>query len=54
MTVVINDFEIGFDTLQIESLNSSKILYLVFELKDDKTSKLNLDDIYNLKNSIDF
>ena len=51
--IKISDF--GFDTLQIESTAACNMAcsFCPYPLKDDKTSKLNLDDIYNLLDSID-
>lgn len=51
--IKISDF--GFDTLQIESTAACNMAcsFCPYPLKDDKTSKLNLDDIYSLLDSID-
>ena len=47
--------EFGFDTLQIESTAACNMAcsFCPYPLKDDKISKLSLDDIYGLLNSID-
>ena len=46
--IKISDF--GFDTLQIESTAACNMAcsFCPYPLKDDKTSKLSLEDIYNL------
>ena len=51
--IKISDF--GFDTLQIESTAACNMAcsFCPYPLKDDKTSKLSLEDIYNLLDSID-
>ena len=51
--IKISDY--GFDILQIESTAACNMAcsFCPYPLKDDKTSKLNLEDIYNLLDSID-
>ena len=51
--IKISDY--GFDILQIESTAACNMAcsFCPYPLKDDKISKLNLDDIYNLLDSID-
>jgi|TARA_B100001059_G_C17829623_1_gene583716 radical SAM protein with 4Fe4S-binding SPASM domain len=52
--IKISDY--GFDTLQIESTAACNMAcsFCPYPLKEDKTSKIELNDIYSLLDSIDF